>query len=55
MAMPPPGRIMGMAGGMIPVSGLLPEAGGTLDQGAWVMEAFGLLSAYEQKLAPPVG
>jgi len=53
--MPPPGRIGGMAAGLMPVTGHLPEAGGSLDQGAWLMEAFGILNAAEAKLAPPLG
>jgi hypothetical protein len=41
---PPPGRIGGMAAGYLPVSGPLPEAGGALDQGAWLMAAFDILT-----------
>lgn len=33
-----------MAGGYLPVSGQLPEPGGILDQGAWLMTAFDILS-----------
>ena len=54
-ARPPVGRIVGMAAGVIPVVGHLPEEGGTLDQSAWLMEAFALLNDYEQKFAPPTG
>jgi len=52
---PPPGRIGGMAAGVMPVVGHLPEAGGTLDQGAWLMTAFELLGGFEAKLQPPMG
>lgn len=55
LAYPPHGRIVGMAAGIIPIVGHLPEAGGTLDQASWVMEAFGLLNSYEMKFAPPPG
>jgi hypothetical protein len=44
-----------MAAGVIPTIGHLPEAGGTLDQGAWLMDAFALLNDYEAQLAPPTG
>jgi hypothetical protein len=47
--------IGGMAGGMIPVVGQLPEAGGMLDQSAWLLEAFDILSATETRLAPASG
>jgi hypothetical protein len=53
--MPPAGRIVGMAAGVIPIVGHLPEAGGTLDQSAWLLEAFSILNDTEQKLAPPTG
>jgi hypothetical protein len=53
--MPPPGRIVGMAAGILPIVGHLPEPGGMLDQGAWLMEAFVILNNVESKLAPPVG
>jgi len=55
LAVPPPGRIGGMAAGVWPVVGHLPEAGGTLDQGAWLMTAFDLLSGFEARLQPPTG
>jgi hypothetical protein len=45
--------IGGMAAGIVPVAGHLPEAGGTLDQGAWLVAAFDILSAAEAKLTPP--
>jgi hypothetical protein len=35
--------IGGMAAGLIPVTGHLPEAGGLLDQGAWLLDAFAIL------------
>jgi len=35
-------------GGMAP--GHLPEAGGTLDQGAWLLEAFSIMTAAEREL-----
>lgn len=44
-----------MAAGIIPIVGHLPEAGGLLDQGAWLMDAFSLLSDYEAQFAPPTG
>ena len=53
--MPPAGRIVGMAAGFIPITGHLPESGGTLDQSVWLLEAFAILNDTEQKLAPPVG
>ena len=47
--------IGGMAGGVIPVAGHLPEPGGVLDQGAWLMDAFDLLEAAEARIRPPTG
>lgn len=38
-----------MAGGIIPVAMVLPDPGGALDQGAWLMDAFAELSAAEQE------
>jgi hypothetical protein len=52
LARPRPGIIMGMAGGIMPVTGLLPEAGGTLDQSAWLMDAFDILDAAYLELKP---
>lgn len=42
-----------MAGGFVPTTGLLPEPGGTLDQGAWLIAAFDILSDAAARLAPP--
>jgi len=53
--MPPPGRIVGMAAGVFPVIGHLPEGGGLLDQSSWLMDAFSILNNVDAKLAPPVG
>lgn len=48
---PPPGRIAGMAGGIIPAAGFLPDAGGAGDQAAIMLEAFGVMSAAEAELS----
>jgi hypothetical protein len=47
LAHPSPGRIGGMAGGVIPVAGHLPDAGGAGDQAAAMMDAFRLMTAAE--------
>lgn len=44
-----------MAAGIMPVPGHLPEGGGTLDQGNWLMDAFAVLSDVEARMAPPLG
>jgi hypothetical protein len=46
---------MGMAAGVVPIVGHLPETGGTLDQCAWLMDAFSILNEVDAKMAPPVG
>jgi len=53
--MPPPGKIVGMAAGYLPIVGHLPEDGGVLDQSVWLLEAFAILNSVESKLAPPTG
>ncbi|MGF7176996.1 hypothetical protein [Azospirillum doebereinerae] len=47
---PPPGRVAGMAGGIIPVAGHLPEAGGFGDQAAIMLDAFAIMTAAEAEL-----
>ncbi len=47
---PQPGRIDGMASGVIPVPGHLPESGGYGEQAAVMMEAFAIMSAAEAEL-----
>lgn len=42
---PPHGMIGGMAAGFIPAPQVLPEAGGVLDQSAWLLDAFSILDA----------
>jgi hypothetical protein len=42
---PPPGRIVGYAGGVIPAPQILPQAGGVLDQSAWLMQVFDILDS----------
>ncbi|NUB24308.1 hypothetical protein [Azospirillum brasilense] len=48
---PTPGRIGGMAAGVIPVAGHLPEAGGYGDQAAIMLDAFEIMSAAEAEMA----
>lgn len=50
---PPPGRIDGMAGGLIPVTGHLPESGGAGEQAAAMMDAFEIMSAAEAEFSLP--
>ncbi|MFC5358262.1 hypothetical protein [Azospirillum himalayense] len=47
---PAPGRIVGMAAGVVPVAGHLPEAGGYGDQAAIMLDAFEIMSAAEAEL-----
>ncbi|PWC86048.1 hypothetical protein TSH100_13820 [Azospirillum sp. TSH100] len=47
---PQPGRIGGMAAGVVPVVGHLPDAGGTGDQAAIMMDAFAIMSDAEAEL-----
>jgi hypothetical protein len=47
---PRPGRIAGMAAGLVPVTGHLPEAGGLGDQAAIMIDAFEIMSAAQQRL-----
>lgn len=47
---PRPGRIAGMAAGILPVVGHLPEAGGVGDQAAIMIDAFEIMSAAQQRL-----
>lgn len=47
---PHPGRIGGMAAGIIPAAGHLPEAGGYGDQAAIMLDAFEIMSAAEAEL-----
>ena len=47
---PLPGRIAGMAAGLIPVTGHLPEAGGVGDQAAIMIDAFEIMTAAQQRL-----
>ncbi|CAO3453860.1 hypothetical protein [Azospirillum argentinense] len=47
---PAPGRIGGMAAGVFPVAGHLPEAGGYGDQAAILLDAFEIMSAAEAEL-----
>lgn len=49
-AHPPAGRIAGMAGGIIPVTGHLPESGGYGEQAAVMLDAFDAMSAAEAEL-----
>jgi hypothetical protein len=44
---PQPGVMRGMTAGFFPVPATLPEAGGALDQGAWLQHAFDLLDHAE--------
>lgn len=49
---PRPGVMRGMVAGHIPSAPVLPEAGGLLDQGAWLQHAFDVLDeAYSVKQA----
>lgn len=52
---PAPGRIGGMAAGVIPVTGHLPEAGGSGEQAAIMIEAFGIMDAAEAQLLAESG
>lgn len=47
---PQPGRIGGMAAGVVPVAGHLPEAGGAGDQAAIMMDAFAIMTDAEAEL-----
>ncbi|MBP2297951.1 hypothetical protein [Azospirillum picis] len=47
---PHAGRIGGMAQGVVPVTGHLPEAGGVGDQAAIMMDAFAIMSQAEAEL-----
>lgn len=47
---PPMGRIGGMAAGLLPVTGHLPQTGGYGDQPAIMLDAFDVMSAYESEL-----
>jgi hypothetical protein len=47
---PAPGRIGGAAAGLVPVSGHLPERGGSGDQAAIMLDAFAIMSAAEVDL-----
>lgn len=47
---PQPGRIGGMSAGVVPVSGHLPDAGGTGDQAAIMMDAFAIMTDAEAEL-----
>lgn len=47
---PQPGVIGGMAAGMLPVVGHLPEAGGTGDQAAAMLDAFAVMTGAENEL-----
>lgn len=41
-----------MAAGLIPVSGHLPQLGGVIDQGAWLLDAFDIIdNAYAELTA----
>ncbi|MEA1674101.1 hypothetical protein [Nitrospirillum sp. BR 11163] len=44
-ARPQPGRITGMAAGLIPVIGHLPERGGAAEQAAVMLDAFDVMDA----------
>ena len=48
---PAPGRIGGMAAGVVPVMGHLPEAGGYGEQAAIMLDAFEIMSRAEAELA----
>lgn len=47
---PQPGRIGGMAAGIVPVAGHLPEAGGAGDQAAIMLDAFAIMDRAEAEL-----
>ncbi|MBK3734948.1 hypothetical protein GAY29_17935 [Azospirillum brasilense] len=47
---PAPGRIGGMAAGVVPVTGHLPEAGGYGEQAAIMLDAFEVMIRAEAKL-----
>lgn len=47
---PPMGRIGGMAAGLLPVQGHLPETGGYGDQAAIMLDAFAVMSAAAAEL-----
>ncbi|MGQ9367697.1 hypothetical protein [Azospirillum sp. ST 5-10] len=47
---PAPGRVGGMASGIVPVTGHLPEAGGWGDQAAVMMDAFAIMDAADADL-----
>ncbi len=44
---PQPGIIRGMAAGYVPAAPVMPEAGGALDQGAWLHHAMDVLDTAE--------
>lgn len=50
---PHPGRIGGMAAGIIPATGHLPESGGYGDQAAIMLDAFEIMSGAEAELLAP--
>lgn len=47
---PPMGRIGGMAAGLVPVQGHLPESGGYGEQAAIMLDAFAVMSAAQAEL-----
>lgn len=47
---PPPGRIAGMAAGVIRSTGHLPEAGGAGEQAAIMLDAFECMTAAEAQI-----
>lgn len=47
---PPAGRISGMAAGLVPVVGHLPESGGAGEQAAIMLDAFDVMSAMQAEL-----
>lgn len=49
-ARPHPGMIRGMAGGVLPVPGHLPEGGGFGEQAAIMIDAFTIMDAAEAEL-----
>lgn len=47
---PHPGRIGGMAAGILPIVGHLPESGGVGEQAAVMLDAFEIMTAAEADL-----
>lgn len=47
---PPPGRIAGMAAGVLRTVGHLPEAGGAGEQAAVMLDAFECMTAVEAQI-----